>query len=170
MMASGWRLVGDLIRELIEDGLDDAVIKSQLRAEPSMRSRFLVLYDTVNILVQAGQNNFAVLASATRTYTSVCTKCTRHFGTRPFSSRPPPALLSWACPKMSGSESGRSLAVICQPTCDMSCSDRARRLPPTRCTSFGRHPVISLPLRPETRAENNLTTVDEPRRCICDGH
>lgn len=66
-MASGWRVVGDLIRELIEDGLDDTVIKSQLRAEPSMRSRFLVLYDTVNILVQAGQNNFAVLASATRT-------------------------------------------------------------------------------------------------------
>ena len=54
MMASGWRVVGDLIRELIEDGLDDSVIKSQLRAEPSMRSRFLVLYDTVNILVQAG--------------------------------------------------------------------------------------------------------------------
>ena len=35
-----------------------------------MRSRFLVLYDTVNILVQAGQNNFAVLASATRKCTS----------------------------------------------------------------------------------------------------
>ena len=69
-MASGWRVVGDLIRELIEDGLDDSVIKSQLRAEPSMRSRFLVLYDTVNILVQAGQNNFAVLASATRKCTS----------------------------------------------------------------------------------------------------
>ena len=67
MMASGWRVVGDIIRDLIEDGLDDTVIRAQLRSEPSMRSRFLVLYDCVNVLAQAGQNNFAVLASATRT-------------------------------------------------------------------------------------------------------
>ena len=68
MFASGWRLVGDIIRELIDEGLDDALIKSQLKSSPALRSRFLVLYDTVNVLVQAGQANFAILASVSRKY------------------------------------------------------------------------------------------------------
>lgn len=63
MMASGWRVVGDIIRDLAEDGLDDVTIKLQLKTSKSMRSRFLVLYDTVNVLVQAGQKNFGVLAT-----------------------------------------------------------------------------------------------------------
>ncbi|KAH9942511.1 uncharacterized protein BXZ73DRAFT_88059 [Epithele typhae] len=68
MMAAGWRLVGDLIRDLIDGGLDDAVIKAQLKAEPALRSQFLVLYDTVYTLVEAGQANFAILASSSRHY------------------------------------------------------------------------------------------------------
>ena len=68
MMAAGWRVVGDIIRDLIDDGLDDAVVKSQLKDDPHLRSKFLVLYDSVNILVQAGQANFAVLASSTSAY------------------------------------------------------------------------------------------------------
>ncbi len=70
MFASGWRLVGDTIRELIDQGLDDTVIKSQLKASSALRSRFLVLYDTVNVLVQAGQANFAILASVSREWFS----------------------------------------------------------------------------------------------------
>ncbi|KAI0665909.1 hypothetical protein C8Q78DRAFT_985573 [Trametes maxima] len=68
MMASGWRVVGDLIRDLVDDGLDDAAVKAQIRTNASMRSRFLVLYDTVNVLVQAGQKNFAVLAATAPHY------------------------------------------------------------------------------------------------------
>ena len=68
MMASGWRVVGDIIRDLIDDGLDDTIIKSQLASEDRLRNQFLVLYDTVNVLVQAGQANFAILAS----YSSKC--------------------------------------------------------------------------------------------------
>ena len=68
MMAAGWRLVGDIIRDLIDDGLDDALVKGQLKSSPTLRSKFLVLYDTVNVLVQAGQTNFAVLATAAREY------------------------------------------------------------------------------------------------------
>ncbi len=70
MMAAGWRLVGDIIRDLIDEGLDDALVKSQLKSSPSLRSKFLVLYDAVNVLVQAGQTNFAVLATAAREYMS----------------------------------------------------------------------------------------------------
>ena len=68
MMAAGWRLVGDIIRDLIDDGLDDALVKGQLKSSPALRSKVLVLYDTVNVLVQAGQTNFAVLATAAREY------------------------------------------------------------------------------------------------------
>ena len=68
MMAAGWRLVGDIIRDLIDDGLDDALVKGQLKSSPALRSKLLVLYDTVNVLVQAGQTNFAVLATAAREY------------------------------------------------------------------------------------------------------
>ena len=71
MMAAGWRLVGDLIRDLIDDGLDDVAVKAQLKSHSYLRSQFLVLYDTVNILVQAGQANFAILASSTSTYAMV---------------------------------------------------------------------------------------------------
>ena len=67
MMAAGWRLVGDIIRDLIDDGLDDTEIKDQLKGDGEMRSQFLVLYDTVNILARAGQVNFAILASNTST-------------------------------------------------------------------------------------------------------
>ena len=66
MLAAGWRVVGDIIRDLIEEGLDDAILRSQLKSSLSLRSRFLVLYDTINVLAHAGQTNFAVLASAAR--------------------------------------------------------------------------------------------------------
>lgn len=68
MFASGWRLVGDIIRDLIDEGLDDTMVKAQLKSSPALRTRFLVLYDTVNVLVQAGQANFAILASASSEY------------------------------------------------------------------------------------------------------
>ncbi|KAI0645959.1 hypothetical protein C8Q79DRAFT_967138 [Trametes meyenii] len=76
MMASGWRVVGDLIRDLVDDGLDDAAVKAQLRTNASMRSRFLILYDTVNVLVQAGQKNFAILAATAPHYSQYFKKDT----------------------------------------------------------------------------------------------
>ncbi|OBZ71054.1 GTPase-activating protein gyp1 [Grifola frondosa] len=62
------RLVGDTLRDLGDDGLEDSTVRRQLEGDASMRSRYLVLYDIVNVLAEAVQTKFALLATTAPHY------------------------------------------------------------------------------------------------------
>ncbi|KAL4073921.1 hypothetical protein J3A83DRAFT_4506711 [Scleroderma citrinum] len=68
MMASGWKIVLDILRGLEKSGLKDATAQAQLRKDEGLRSRYLVLCDIVNVLVDIGQMHFSVLATTTPHY------------------------------------------------------------------------------------------------------
>ena len=66
MQASAWRLAFKTLCELEAAGLDDTVIRQQLKNDVAIRSRYLILYDLVNLLVNMSQQKFSVLAITTR--------------------------------------------------------------------------------------------------------
>ncbi|KAK7035444.1 hypothetical protein VNI00_011737 [Paramarasmius palmivorus] len=68
MLASAWKLVADGLCELQADGLSDEQIVQQLKSKEDLRSRYLVLYDMVNIVTDLLQSKFAVLAKTTPHY------------------------------------------------------------------------------------------------------
>ena len=67
MIASGWKIVLDILRGLEKSGLKHATAHAQLRKEDGLRSRYLALCDIVNVLVDLCQMQFSVLATTTRT-------------------------------------------------------------------------------------------------------
>lgn len=68
MMASAWRIIGNLIRDLGEAGIGDRMVKAKLQRDVALRTRYLVLYDIVNIVTQAAQDKFALLVTNARRY------------------------------------------------------------------------------------------------------
>jgi hypothetical protein len=67
MFASIWKIVRDLLLELHELGLaPGTAARNHLKKHPNLRSRYLVLYDAVTALVNAGQENFRYLVTITR--------------------------------------------------------------------------------------------------------
>lgn len=66
MVASGWKLVIDILRDLQKSGLNDATAPTQLQSDNNLRSRYLTLCDIVGVLVDLGQAHFSVLAMTTR--------------------------------------------------------------------------------------------------------
>ncbi|KAN0091136.1 hypothetical protein V8E55_004702 [Tylopilus felleus] len=68
LVASGWRLVIDILRDLQNSGLNDAIARTQLQSDDSMRSRYLILCDIVGVLVDLGQAHFSILATTTPHY------------------------------------------------------------------------------------------------------
>ncbi|KAI0793177.1 hypothetical protein C8Q75DRAFT_547778 [Abortiporus biennis] len=68
MLASAWKIIGETLQDLYDEGLDDDSIKEALKANVNIRARYLVLYDTVNVLVEASQAKFAVLATTADHY------------------------------------------------------------------------------------------------------
>lgn len=58
--------MADTLYDLQKDGLTDAQLANQLKKDENLRTRYLVLYDTVNVLVNLTQAKFAVLATTTR--------------------------------------------------------------------------------------------------------
>ncbi|KZT72233.1 hypothetical protein DAEQUDRAFT_723437 [Daedalea quercina L-15889] len=68
MMAAAWRIIGDLLRDFADSGLEDRTVKSKLQRDPELRTRYLVLYDVVNIVTQASQDKFALLATTAPHY------------------------------------------------------------------------------------------------------
>ncbi|EMD37569.1 hypothetical protein CERSUDRAFT_114203 [Gelatoporia subvermispora B] len=70
MLTSAWRLVRDTLEELHNGGLPtgSVTVQNKLKNDPALRSRYLVLYDIVNVLVQAGQTKFALLVTTTEHY------------------------------------------------------------------------------------------------------
>ncbi|KIO10195.1 hypothetical protein M404DRAFT_21860 [Pisolithus tinctorius Marx 270] len=68
MIASGWRIVLDMLRGLVKSGLKDGTAHRQLQKDEGLRSRYLVLCDIVNVLADLGQMQFSVLATTTPHY------------------------------------------------------------------------------------------------------
>ncbi|KAF8844311.1 hypothetical protein BDN67DRAFT_765829 [Paxillus ammoniavirescens] len=68
MVASGWKLILDILRALEKSGLNDATTHIQLQKDEGLRSRYLVLCDIVSVLVDLGQTHFSVLAMTTPHY------------------------------------------------------------------------------------------------------
>ena len=66
LVASGWKLVTDILRDLQNSGLNDVTARTQLQSDDSLRSRYLILCDIVGILVDLGQAHFSILATTTR--------------------------------------------------------------------------------------------------------
>ncbi|KIM45307.1 hypothetical protein M413DRAFT_441989 [Hebeloma cylindrosporum] len=65
MLASAWKIVSDSLNALAVDGVSDRNIKMKLKSNPDIRERYLVLYDTVNVLVKMSQDRVSVLATTT---------------------------------------------------------------------------------------------------------
>ncbi|KAF8070672.1 hypothetical protein FPV67DRAFT_1488307 [Lyophyllum atratum] len=68
MLASAWKLVSETLAQLAIDGLTDGSVKLQLKNNANFRTRYLVLYDLVNVLVHISQSKFSVLATTTPHY------------------------------------------------------------------------------------------------------
>ncbi|KAG6920263.1 hypothetical protein DXG01_005032 [Tephrocybe rancida] len=68
MLAGAWKLVSQTLAQLALDGVTDASIKSQIKNNTGIRTRYLVLYDLVNDLVNISQSKFSVLATTTPHY------------------------------------------------------------------------------------------------------
>ncbi|KAF9227359.1 hypothetical protein BS17DRAFT_775364 [Gyrodon lividus] len=68
MVASGWKLVLDILQALEKSGLNDATAHIQLQKDEDLRSRYLVLCDIVSVLVDLGQTHFSVLSTTTPHY------------------------------------------------------------------------------------------------------
>jgi len=64
MLASAWSLVWKWLEKLAEYGLEDTAVKARLRRDESFRSIYLVLYHLVQMIAEAEQNKFAVLATS----------------------------------------------------------------------------------------------------------
>jgi hypothetical protein len=79
VLASGWSIVLDALRELKAAGLTDSTAKVQLQKNPKLRSRYLVLYDMVGVLANISQAKLSVLATTTRkTVSSECKALAHH--------------------------------------------------------------------------------------------
>ncbi len=69
MLSSAWRLIGETLQELEEQGLEDGTARDELKKNESMRARYLLLFDTVNVLAQASQERLGLLATSSRKFT-----------------------------------------------------------------------------------------------------
>ena len=73
MLASAWRIIREYILVFEEEyKLDEAVghlgVRKALRDNDELRTEYLVLYDIVNVLVDAAQAKFSLLATTTGTF------------------------------------------------------------------------------------------------------
>ncbi len=71
MLASAWRLIGSTLEE-ITNRTDDSKIREELKKGGEFRQQYLNLYDLVHMLVDAGQSQFALLATTAREHTRLC--------------------------------------------------------------------------------------------------
>ena len=64
MLASAWSLVWGSLEKLAAYGLEDAAVKARLRKDETFRFTYLVLYHLVQVIAEAEQKKFAVLATS----------------------------------------------------------------------------------------------------------
>ena len=77
MLASAWRIIREYILVFGEEyKLDEAVgvlgVRKALRDNDELRTEYLVLYDIVNVLVDAAQAKFSLLATTTGMFILFC--------------------------------------------------------------------------------------------------
>lgn len=65
LIASAWRLIQETLLKFQREGLNNSTIRTELKLKPQLRSQFLVLYDTVNVLSHMYQARFALIATTT---------------------------------------------------------------------------------------------------------
>ncbi|KAJ7902148.1 hypothetical protein B0H14DRAFT_1271645 [Mycena olivaceomarginata] len=68
MLASAWKIVADTLHDLEDEGLTDLNVKTLLKNNEALRSKYLSLFHFVNILVGMTQERFSVLATTTPHY------------------------------------------------------------------------------------------------------
>ncbi|KAF8650432.1 hypothetical protein AX16_005235 [Volvariella volvacea WC 439] len=68
MLASAWKIIFDCLAKFARKGVNDQNIKTKLKTDPQFRSRYLALYDMVNVMVDIGQSKVSVLATTTPHY------------------------------------------------------------------------------------------------------
>ena len=66
MMASAWKIVADTLHDLKDEGLEHRSVKTQLKNNEALRSKYLFLYHFLNVVVGMMQERFSVLATTTR--------------------------------------------------------------------------------------------------------
>jgi hypothetical protein len=64
MLASAWSLAWTSLGKLAEYGLEDTAVRARLRRDETFRSTYLVLYHLVQVIAEAEQKKFAVLATS----------------------------------------------------------------------------------------------------------
>jgi len=64
MLASAWSLVWNSLEKLAGYGLEDTAVQARLRRDETFRSTYLVLYHLVQVIAEAEQTKFAVLATS----------------------------------------------------------------------------------------------------------
>lgn len=65
MLAAAWKMVMEVLKELDGYGTPDSQTHKKLSLDSEFRERYLVLYDIVNVLVEAGHAHFQVLVTTT---------------------------------------------------------------------------------------------------------
>jgi len=70
MLAAAWKMVAEALKELDGYGTPDSQIRRKLSLDAEFRERYLVLYDIVNVLVEAGHAHFQVLVTTTSKFCS----------------------------------------------------------------------------------------------------
>lgn len=63
MLASVWKIIRDRLDGLYTDGLSDDQTRAQLKQQEKLREQYLIVYDMVNVLVNALQVRFSLLAT-----------------------------------------------------------------------------------------------------------
>lgn len=66
MLASAWKIVSDTLHYLEDEGVTDQNVRTQLKNNQEIRSKYVFVYNFVNTLVKMIQERFSVLATTTR--------------------------------------------------------------------------------------------------------
>lgn len=62
MMTSAWKIVRNIIRELVQRGMSNKNYKAVLRNDKKIRSLYLALTHMVDLMVEINQQRFSMLA------------------------------------------------------------------------------------------------------------
>ncbi|KAK7685171.1 hypothetical protein QCA50_011534 [Cerrena zonata] len=64
ILASGWKIVYQYLRQIRRAGVEDSSIQAQMKDNEELRTKYLVMYDVVNILTTLSQSRLSLLATS----------------------------------------------------------------------------------------------------------
>jgi len=62
MVASAWKIIGNILRELIDRGMSNKNVKALLKNDNKIRSLYFALFRMVEVMVDINQQRFSGLA------------------------------------------------------------------------------------------------------------